>query len=138
MPNEFEDSLDHTIVTLSLENSYSTGSVGVPLVPFIPVKSGYGHPENKKMVTENEKDDKLVLHLMLTINNGDSVTLTPGNFLIKKRGKMVGEAKPFRINNALSPADTLNTFIYKAEGEVIQKKIDVFFSPTVYVYNGKL
>jgi hypothetical protein len=133
LPNEFEDSLDHTTITLSLENGYTTGSVGIPLVPFMPIKSGYGHPENKKMVTENESDDKVVLHLMLTIYNEDSVTLNPGDFLIKKRGKEPGEVKPFRIDNILGSSATLSNFTYKAEGQVIRERMDVFFSGAVHV-----
>ena len=134
LPNEFEDSLDHTIITLSLENGYTTGKVGVPLIPFIPVQSGYGHPENKKMVTENEKDDKLVLHLLLTIQNGDIVTFMPGNFIIKKRGKVAGEAKPFHVSvDASDIDDTLKSFEYRSENGVIRKRIDIYFSPAVHV-----
>ena len=91
MPKEFEDSVDNTVINLSLDNEYKRAIVGPPFIPLFPFKSGYGHPDNKKAVREEEKDTYLVLHLSIKTGISDKVFFVPDSFYIKRSDQSIAK-----------------------------------------------
>ena len=131
--NVFEDTISNTTVSLWLENTYTSSRVGIPVIPVVPFSSGYGHPENKKAVSEEEKDDKVVVELMFYVKGTDVVNFVPDRFYIKKRAGDKTQSWPFKITGT-GLGDTLSNHAeYRLVSGMGSERITIYFSPGVHV-----
>lgn len=98
MPATFIDSLEGTVVEIRLKNEYTQVILGPPLIPIFPFKSGYGHPDNKKNILPDEKDDQLIVELTIKPGNNE-VSFIPSFFFIKKQTTSDTDIKVASISN---------------------------------------
>jgi hypothetical protein len=98
VPMTFKDSLSGTVVTALFRNEHVREFIGPPILPLIPVRSGYGHSHGSNDATEWEDRSQVILELSISPGIGDQVTFTPGAFRIRKGNGVRGEAKVFSVD----------------------------------------
>ncbi|MEI6190479.1 MAG: hypothetical protein WCP61_08670 [Chitinophagia bacterium] len=88
IPIEFIDSLDGTVISVQLKNEYRKGMIGPVLIPIIPHKYGYGYPQSKKIV-EDEDATRITMELNIHSRSTDVVSFIPSQFTIVNTQKSV-------------------------------------------------
>jgi hypothetical protein len=83
MPSIFADSISHSVIKVKLDNENLREIIGPPIIPFIPIWSGYGF-ESEKLQKKTRNVSNLKLHLSIFLGVGDTISFNPGLFLIRK------------------------------------------------------
>jgi hypothetical protein len=127
----FIDSIGHTVITIELKNEYNKGVIGPPLIPLIPHKTGYGHPDDKKKPLPGEMDDHLIMDFRIKLAEYDSFSFTPDSFYIVLTAKQNAQAKVTSVTNAINITQTIRSSDTARKNNFVLWEIE--FSPGVHV-----
>ncbi|UEG49612.1 hypothetical protein LK994_13300 [Ferruginibacter lapsinanis] len=134
MPSTFEDSLDNTIISISLENEFTSAIIGPPFIPIIPHKVGYGYPDDKKHPMGNEKDDKIIMNITVIAKGNDIISFTPSSFSIKKsNGSSANAISFFEAGSSNQIKAEQSVQFSSSDNKVERKTWKIVFTPGIHV-----
>jgi len=85
LPSAFIDSISGTVILVRLKNEYQLNRIGPLFFPFIQFKTGYGCPQSRHKIFEEENDSHLIVELSIRKGLGDQVSFIPTQFQIQIR-----------------------------------------------------
>lgn len=134
--NTFKDTIDNTIVTVRINNNYEKGAWGLPIIPIVPYKDGYGFDEKKLNKIDAVGLATVSIELMINNLKKDSIYFDPSLFYIEGTKNKV---KSLYKSMEASPG-TQNTHqqlwkIVFAPGVVVEELPIVYLKS--FVVNGK-